>query len=608
MTPMDHVQHMLSLEDDDHDFEFIRLGLEKEGITSDIVRVATRTDFIAALNAHSFDLILADHSLPGFDGFAALEIAREKCPDVPFIFVSGALGEELAIETLRSGATDYVLKTRLSRLGPAVKRALREAEEKAKRRIAEGAYRSVVMKSLQGLVILQGGVIMFANAAMAQILGYTLTELLSFSAEAVAHLFHPDDRGLLLHSFAEDSSPSPLQPASEVRIMRKDGALRWLSAFSSFIDYGGKPALQSAFVDITERKRALEDLRESEERYRLLVENSTDLVAEVTIDGTFLYASPNYKVILGYEPSELLNTNILAKVHGRDLPEVRQRFSGDQLTGDYRYRDRAGSWHWLESAGQRFETSSGDQRIVIVTRDVTARKLAEQELVHSRKQLQRFSEHLENTLDEERRRMSREIHDELGQLLTILKFDISWVTLNLPVGNQALAEKVGGMMTSIGDALASVKRISRELRPPQLDALGLCGAIQWDVTGFSNKVGIHSTLRFSPTEFSLDKGLSMVLYRVFHEALTNIARHAQATEVLIELDRKSDSVVLRVQDNGRGITRKELQGTMSLGLVGMRERIRPWGGKLTIIGKKGKGTVVTVQIPLEETCNEGTRL
>ena len=608
MTVVDRPLRVLSLEDDESDFEFIRHGLAKEGISCDLVRVATRSDFVAAVEAGSFDIILADHSLPGFDGLAALEIARDKCREVPFIFVSGVLGEELAIETLRSGATDYVLKTRLSRLGPAVKRALREAEDRAKRRLAEGAYRSVVLQSLQGLVIFQDGCVVFANPAMATILGYSLTELLSLSAEGVSRLIHPDDRGFLSQASRESSPSSPLQPGHEVRLVRKDGAVRWVSAFSSFTEYGGKPALQSAFVDVTERKFAEEALRESEERYRLLVERSTDLVAEVTIDGTFMYVNPNYKAILGYEPSELINTNIFSKVHGRDVPEVRARFDADKLMGVYRYRDRKGSWHWLESAGRRFRTSSGDLRIVIISRDVTERKLAEQELEQSRKQLQRLSEHLENVLDEERKRMSREIHDELGQLLTILKFDISWVKLNLPVGHPGLAEKVDGMMASIGGALASVKRISKELRPPQLDALGLCGAIQWDVTGFSGKVGIHSTLRFSPSEFSLDKDLSMVLYRVFHEALTNIARHAQATEVLIELDRKSDSVVLRVQDNGRGITRKELQGTTSLGLVGIRERIRPWNGTLSIVGKKGEGTVVTVQIPLNETGNEGTRL
>ena len=605
---MDALLRILSLEDDLNDFELVRHSLEKEGISCDLERVASRKDFIAAVETGSFDLILADHSLPGFDGLSALEIARNKGPKVPFIFVSGALGEEIAIETLRSGATDYVLKTRLARLGPAVKRALREAKDRAKRKLAEEAYYSVVMKSLQGLVLFQEGKIVFANPAMASILGYSLTELLRLSPQAVSHLFHPDDEGFIKQAFAESAAPTPPQSGREVRVLRKDGSVRWLSAFSSFVEYGGQMALQSAFVDITERKRAEGALRESEERYRLLVENSTDLVAEVATDGTFLYASPNFKAVLGYEPTELINTNILANVHGRDLPAVRARLSQESPTGDYRYRHRDGSWHWLESAGRRFRTSSGNERIVIVCRDVTERKRAEQELVQSRKQLQRFSEHLENTLDEERKRMSREIHDELGQLLTILKFDISWIKLNVPAGNKGLEEKVDGMMVSIGEALASVKRISKELRPPQLEALGLCGAIQWDVTSFSGKVGIHSTLRFSPTEFSLDKNLSTVLYRVFHEALTNIARHAQATEVLIELDRKSDSVVLRVQDNGRGISTKELQGTMSLGLVGMRERIRPWNGTLTIAGKKGRGTVVTVQIPLDESSKEGTRI
>ena len=605
---MDAKLRILSLEDDPNDFEFIRRSLERESLTFEIRRVSTRADFIVAASSGSVDLILADYSLPGFDGLSALAIAREQCPEVPFIFVSGALGEELAIETLRQGATDYVLKTRLARLGPAVKRALREAEDRAERRLAEEAYRSVVMKSLQGLVVFQGGRLVFANPAMATILGYSITELLGFSSQSVSRLFHPDHKEFVRLALGESTGTASSQSEEVVRVFRKDGTVRWLSAFSSAVEFGGKPAVQSAFVDITERKRAEGALRESEDRFRLLVENSTDLVAEVTTDGRIQYASPNFETILGYASSELLGTSIFANVHGRDLPEVKARFEKDLHTGDYRYRHQDGSWHWLESAGQRFRTSAGDDRIVFVSRDVTERKLAEHELEQSREQLQRFSEHLENTLDEQRKQISREIHDELGQLLTILKFDISWVTLNVSKESPELAEKIDAMRGTIGEALASVKRISRELRPPQLESLGLCGAIQWDVTSFSAKFGIHSTLRFSPSEFALDKDRSLVIYRVFHEALTNIARHAQATEVLIELDRKSDAVVLRVQDNGKGISNSEVRGTMSLGIVGMRERLRPWRGTLTIKGKKGEGTTVTADIPLDDNNTEGNRL
>ncbi|MFH0990119.1 MAG: PAS domain S-box protein [bacterium] len=599
---------ILSLEDDEDDYELICATLLKEGIDCEIVRVSNRQDFLAAVWSKSFEIILADHSLPGFDGIAALDIAREHCPDVPFIFVSGVLGEELAIETLRSGATDYVLKTRLSRLGFAVKRALRETEDRVERKIAEDAYRAVVENSIQGLVIFQEGRIVFANPAMETISGCRLEELFSFTPRQVWERIHPEDRRLIRQKMNGKWQDAPLEPGFGVRFFRKDKTICWLSIFASTIEYRGQPALQSACVDITERKLAEEALRESEERYRLLVENSTDLVAELSPAGKFLYVSPNYRSILGYEQTALIQTDVLANVYGREQSFVRSSFYQEKVPviGPYRYRHADGSWHWLESSSQRYNTSSGEERIVMVSRDVTQKKIADEELVESRKQLQRFSEHLENTLDEERKRISREIHDELGQLLTILKFDISWLKLNLSEKNPVLAEKIDSMLEAVGQALGSVKRISKEIRPPQLEVLGLCGAIQWDLSQFSAKVGIRSTIRISPSEFTLDKDRNMVVYRVFHEALTNVIRHAQASSINVELDRKSDSVVLRVQDDGRGISKKELQGTISLGLVGMRERIRPWNGTLTIAGKRGKGTLVVMQIPVDEINKEGT--
>jgi signal transduction histidine kinase len=237
--------------------------------------------------------------------------------------------------------------------------------------------------------------------------------------------------------------------------------------------------------------------------------------------------------------------------------------------------------------------------------DITERKQAEEELTRSRRRLQRFSEHLENVLDEERKRISREIHDELGQMLTVLKFDLSWFKLQSKSKRKEVSDKMKEMEETVVNALASVKRISKELRPPQLDALGLVGAIQLDVNQIEKKARLHAHVRIEPPEFVLDKNLSMTIYRVFNEILTNVVRHAHAKKVDILLMKGSNSVDLRVRDDGRGITTKELDGDGSLGLVGMRERVRQWNGTLSIEGRHGKGTSVSVHFPLKRTTLEG---
>jgi signal transduction histidine kinase len=238
--------------------------------------------------------------------------------------------------------------------------------------------------------------------------------------------------------------------------------------------------------------------------------------------------------------------------------------------------------------------------MVMVSRDITQRRKAEQELELSRKQLQHFTEHLEHVLEEERKRISRELHDELGQLLTILKFDISWLRLEGVKSDPEAIAKTDAMMESINEALASVKRIAKEIRPPQLDALGLVGAIQWDIDQAEKKTGLKGTVSFEPADFEIKGQLSTVLYRVFREALTNILRHAHAEQIFVRLSQRLDSIILIIRDDGRGITKKELKGTSSLGLVGIRERIRMVGGTLTIEGKTGSGTMVSVEVPMKK--------
>ena len=195
---MNSALHILHLEDNTGDAELIQDIFETDGIVSQITRVETQADFLTSLEQGCFDLILADYSLPSFDGLSALKLAQEKCPNIPFIFVSATLGEEVAIEALKLGATDYVLKDRLSRITPAVQRALREAEERNQRKRAEEAlrqseeqWRDVFEHNPTMYFILDpAGIVVSVNPFGAEQLGYTVHELVGDSVQKI--LYEPD--------------------------------------------------------------------------------------------------------------------------------------------------------------------------------------------------------------------------------------------------------------------------------------------------------------------------------------------------------------------------------------------------------------------------------
>ncbi len=467
-------------------------------------------------------------------------------------------------------------------------RALLESEER---------FRALVQNSSDVISIHnEKGIIVYVAPSVTRILGYKPSDLVGLSA---LEFIHPEDLEAAKSDFRDLVENRRDNIPAHFRFRAADGSWKYLESIAT--NLASSPAIKGYVLntrDVTERKRAEEALRESEERFRLLIENSTDLIAEISEEGRFVYVSPNYENILGYRPADLTGKSAFEHIYPEDLPKALSNFQDEHGLEEFRVRHGTGSWRWFEASSRRFRTRAGEERSVTMSRDITDRKLAEQELNKSRTQLQRFSEHLENTLDEERKRISREIHDELGQLLTILKFDLSWLKLNVKAKSKEFPAKIQSMEDSLTQALASVKRISKELRPPQLEELGLVGAIQLDVSLIERKVGLTTKVRINPADFVIDKQLSTTIYRVFHEVLTNIVRHADARNVDILLESNPQSVTLRVEDDGRGITSKELEGTMSLGLVGMRERVRQWNGKLTIVGRKGEGTVVTAFFPL----------
>ena len=353
--------HILMLEDDVADAELVQQALSRGGLAFTLIRAESKADFVRELEEQPPDLILLDYSLPGFDGLSALKIAQEKYPDIPFIFVTGTLGEEVVIEMLKSGATDYVLKNRLSRLAPAVQRALREAVERA------------------------------------------------------------------------------------------------------------------------ERRRAEENLRKSH------------------------------------------------------------------------------------------------------------------------KQLRALSVYLQYVREDERIRISRQVHDELGQALTGLKMDLYWLSHRVPKKLRAVQKKTKDMSAHIDTTIQTVRRISTELRPGILDDLGLAAALEWQAQEFQKRTGLRCNVVCEVTETAFDQDLNTAFFRIFQETLTNVIRHAHASCVDVLLQEEQACLSMEVKDNGRGISCDEISNTKSIGLLGMRERAALLGGELTITGQAGEGTCVRVKIPLHRT-------
>jgi two-component system cell cycle sensor histidine kinase/response regulator CckA len=313
MELVDKKLRILILEDVSADAEMMERKLHKGGIQFSSKRVGTKKAFLEELKEFEPDLILGDYKLPSFDGLSALGIVQEKCPDVPFIFISGTIGEELAIETLKSGATDYVLKDRLSRLVPAVTRALREVEERTKRKQADEAlrrseerFRLLAESSLTGIYLFQEGHFLYVNKALASIFGYTVEELVGRLGPL--DLTHPDDRAAVRENVRRRLSGEVETIRSDFRGLRKDGTVIFVEVHGTRIEYGGKVGIIGTLVDITERKRAEEALRESEERIKSIFRAAPIGIGVVT-NRVLMDVNSRIGEMTGYSLKELVSSS-----------------------------------------------------------------------------------------------------------------------------------------------------------------------------------------------------------------------------------------------------------------------------------------------------------
>ena len=340
-----------------------------------------------------------------------------------------------------------------------------------------------------------------------------------------------------------------------------------------------------------------------------LLENAPDMVYRYRLTpprGTE-YTTGAVQAITGHTPAEFYADPELAgkAVHPDDRPLLMLRAAKSSRAWKtpvtMRWVHADGRVVWAEHRRVPIRDTRGKVIAVEgIARDITALVEAQQQLHASQDQLRRLAASLQTAREEERATLARELHDELGQTLTALKLELARTADVLKVSsrNTDTMNRLQSLVGLVDIGVAMVKRIATNLRPPTLDHLGLAEAIRWEAATFRARSGVRCQVVAAQEQTSLTLPQQIALFRIFQEALTNVVRHAHASAVRVRLSKSHDTFELSVSDNGRGITSAEAADTQSIGILGMRERAAQAGATLAIIGKRGKGTVVTVRVPV----------
>jgi two-component system sensor histidine kinase UhpB len=366
------------------------------------------------------------------------------------------------------------------------------------------------------------------------------------------------------------------------------------------------------------RRQAEEALRLSQQRFESVALATTDAIWDVNLETKVVWWSEGIEKLFGYRHEEVSSKFDwwIQRVHPDDRDRVTEAIrkavegAGRAWSSEYRFRRQDESYATVLDRGFIIRDSVGKPiRLVGGLSDVSEQRIAERALENSRQQLRALNSRLQTGREDERAKVSREIHDELGQVLTALKLNLDWLERKITKGGPgpAQSELLDRILESVEmteTAIQSVQRIATELRPAVLDNLGLIEALQEEAHRFQLRSSIACEVLLPPDGLTLRPETSTAIFRVFQEALTNVARHAEATTVRVSLETQQDQVLLQLEDNGKGIGVEAIGDPRSLGLLGMTERASALGGHVAIAPVLPHGTRVTLQLPLKSAVHK----
>jgi len=563
---------VLIVDDSEDDALLLARQLRNSGFDPSFERVDTAEAMNAALDKLTWDLVLSDFIMPRFSGLEAIGLLRQRGFEVPILIVSGRIGEETAVECVKAGANDYLMKDNPRRLGTAIERELREAENRRIRRIAEerlratdANFRKVISSSADGIVVVaRDGIIRFVNPAAESLFSRTAEEM-------VGSLFG-----------------FPMGEGEELEIVRGDGGKAVVEMRIVELDWEGAPAYLATLRDITRRKEGLLLLQESETRLRLLLDQIPCLTWTLDTKMRFTSFTGSGSEALENVPEQILGMTLAEYFKADELDFIPYMAHRQALQGTP--TDFELSWAGRTFYGRVEALRDADDQIVGVVGvafDITDRKQAEE-------QLRNLSHRLVTAQENERRRIARELHDEVGQSLTALKLSLDRAVPGKSTGD---GPEFGEARKALRELMARVRSMSLELRPTMLDDLGLLPTLLWHFKRYTAQTGVQVCFKHRGLRRDLPQDSVTAAYRIVQEALTNAARYAQVNEVQVCVRAEYDALVVEVEDQGLGFDLDSV-ASAKMGLSGMRERALSLNGKLLVQSKPGEGTCVIAELPL----------
>lgn len=476
-----------------------------------------------------------------------------------------------------------------------------KAEDRLK--TSEEEYRNLFENSLMGISqSYPGGVYKRINKAYAKMYGYPDidTMLKEVSDNALKLFSNPENRIAVLEALEKEG----FMPPTEFELNRRTGEKFWaLVSAKQVKDNTGKVLyLQAEHFDITKRKKLEKEMYSASLYARNLIEASLDPLVTINAEGKITDVNLATENITGITRENLIGSDFADYFENPDKAKTGYKtvFS-EGIVKDYPLTILHTSGREIEVLynATLFKNESGEvQGVFAAARDVTDQKKMEEELRKSKELLEKLNQHLVEVRENERNQIALSLHDDLGQKLTAINLDIVWLKSRIGVQSKSVREKFEEMSSMIKETVESIRETSSLLRPAILFDLGLVPAIKSHLDKFEKQTGIKCHLYFEHEEFTIEDRLSLILYRILQESLTNIARHSGASAIEIELHIRQNKIEMAIKDNGIGIEKDKVNSLKSMGIAGMIERVKSVHGKITFIGEHGSGTIIKVVIPI----------